>query len=1083
MIQKLFPESYKVKEKVYKRPGKKKRLSQQNQGIFPCNGCNRKFTTKQGRTMHQRKCTPKKENETVNVTSTAIKDDATVSTERELTLNTNTIPSTLIQPEPPPQPFPPPSLPPPPPPPPPPPLPLPPPPPIQHLKVWGNHSKQDLEMIINSIYEEIVFWKRNLFLLPTGSSGKTFISETTKWIDHWNNDSAHFTEIAMKVVMVMPSLLLQKPSYKSTSKQHSLCLKRRLELWHTGDFDTIMREARAIQSMLKKHTNEISDENLSKTFAKLIFEGKINAALKLLDKSSRGGVLPLTPETIEELKRKHPTAAKPDDSVLIQGPKPIVDPVMFENIDESVIIKSALRTKGSSGPSGLDADGWRRILVSKSFGNAGGNLRTSLATFAKKICTKEIESMTRDSIQTSSLEAYTACRLIPLDKSPGVRPIGVGEVLRRIVGKTIISVIKDDIMRGAGDLQLCAGQHSGCEAAVHAITDIFEETATDALLLIDANNAFNSINRNVLLHNIEFLCPPMAIYVKNCYRVPSRLFVIGGFEIKSSEGTTQGDPLASPAYAVSITPLLYNMPPTRNDLEVNRVAYADDFGGAGSLESVRDWWNRILEHGPLLGYHPNAAKSWLVVKPDKMEAARLAFDGTGIQITDEGRKYLGGFVGSSSAKDRYVESIVNSWCKQLEVLSMIGKTEPQAAYTAFVSGFKNQLTYHIRTIPNIAAHLTKLDHVIDTVFIPSITEGHFCSRNERLLLSLPSRKGGLALPIFANLSSSEYENSKLATKELSTKIKHQRNNSAGNTEESHTAKTKVRKQIVTKREEQQSLLLQHLREKMTKEEIRANDLACMKGASSWLTTIPLKSENFCLNKREFHDAICLRYRWPLKYLPTDCACGKRFNVDHGMSCLKGGFIHQRHDEMRDLLATLMKEITNDVQIEPHLQQLTGENLPENSNKSNEARLDVSARGFWQRQQIAFFDVRIVNPFAKSHLSQKLPAVFKRNENEKKRCYNQRIIEVEHATFSPIVMTPYGGQGREAEKVITELAHKLSLKKDIQESQVLHWLRTKLSFCLLRSAILCIRGSRSIKTIKPTADLDGVEIAIAIGKII
>ena len=83
---------------------------------------------------------------------------------------------------------------------------------------------------------------------------------------------------------------------------------------------------------------------------------------------------------------------------------------------------------------------------------------------------------------------------MPLDKNPGVRPIGVGEVLRRIIGKSIMSVIKPEVVESAGSLQLCAGQPAGCEAAIHAMTKIFGEEETDGLLLVDASNAFNSLN-------------------------------------------------------------------------------------------------------------------------------------------------------------------------------------------------------------------------------------------------------------------------------------------------------------------------------------------------------------------------------------------------------------------------------------------------------------------------------------------------------------------------------------------------------------------------------------------------------------
>ena len=87
--------------------------------------------------------------------------------------------------------------------------------------------------------------------------------------------------------------------------------------------------------------------------------------------------------------------------------------------------------------------------------------------------------------------AFVACRLIPLDKQPGVRPIGICEVLRRIVGKAVLKVVSPDVLRAAGPLQLCAGQDAGCEAAVHALRELFEQADTDAVLLVDASNDKN----------------------------------------------------------------------------------------------------------------------------------------------------------------------------------------------------------------------------------------------------------------------------------------------------------------------------------------------------------------------------------------------------------------------------------------------------------------------------------------------------------------------------------------------------------------------------------------------------------------
>ena len=83
----------------------------------------------------------------------------------------------------------------------------------------------------------------------------------------------------------------------------------------------------------------------------------------------------------------------------------------------------------------------------------------------------------------------------------------------------------------------------------------------------------------------------------------------------------------------------------------------------------------------------------------------------------------------------------------------------------------------------------------------------------------------------------------------------------------------------------------------------------------------------------------------------------------------------------------MSEVHKDVATEPALMPLTGEHLHASANKANDARLDVSVRGFWQDGQRAFFDIRVFNPFAPSHLTSTLQKNFERNEKEKKRLYN------------------------------------------------------------------------------------------------
>ena len=200
-------------------------------------------------------------------------------------------------------------------------------------------------------------------------------------------------------------------------------------------------------------------------------------------------------------------------------------------------------------------------------------------------------------------------------------------------------------------------------------------------------------------------------------------------------------------------------------------------------------------------------------------------------------------------------------------------------------------------------------------------------------------------------------------------------------------------------------------------------------------------------------------------------------MDHALSCLNGGYIHRRHDRIRDLFARILNDVAHGVQTEPHLQQLTGEVLPEGSNRDEGARLDIVARGFWQECEMAFFDVRIFNPFAKSHLRSSLETVFKHNETLKKNEYNERVIQVEHGSFTPIVLSAMGGFSVETSRFVSRLVEKVADKKDIETSVVANYIRSKISFELIRSQVACIRGSRSLKKVNiDTNEMEVVECA-------
>ena len=190
--------------------------------------------------------------------------------------------------------------------------------------------------------------------------------------------------------------------------------------------------------------------------------------------------------------------------------------------------------------------------------------------------------------------------------------------------------------------------------------------------------------------------------------------------------------------------------------------------------------------------------------------------------------------------------------------------------------------------------------------------------------------------------------------------------------------------------------------------------------------------------------------------------GSMFTVDHAMICRRGGLVIQRHNEIRLVGWLVIHMVGYDVQIEPALQPITGEELARGTNQAPDARLDVHCRGFWERQRAAFFDIRVCHPNADSYRDLSPKQIYRIHENEKKRKYNSRVTEIGQGTFTPLVFTTTGGMADEYLRYHSRLAELLSAKKRECYATTISWVRAKVSFAILRSALLLLRGSRTLR---------------------
>ena len=159
--------------------------------------------------------------------------------------------------------------------------------------------------------------------------------------------------------------------------------------------------------------------------------------------------------------------------------------------------------------------------------------------------------------------------------------------------------------------------------------------------------------------------------------------------------------------------------------------------------------------------------------------------------------------------------------------------------------------------------------------------------------------------------------------------------------------TKLKAEAKVQRRFHEKEKLEVMRGQLPKNQQRLLECVQGKGASNWITEMPLEEYDYFLHKGDFRDALCLRYSWRLNNLPARYACGDSMSVNHALVCHNGGHIF-RHNAARDLMETLLREVCPSTMAKTPLQPLSGEGLELlTANHDQEARLDIKALGFWR----------------------------------------------------------------------------------------------------------------------------------------
>ena len=341
-------------------------------------------------------------------------------------------------------------------------------------KFWDNFQPHHA-VTVREICREVVTWKPAFFTLSTNKTGEQFAEALHSVLSPIavNTDRS---DISLAHCMILPPLTLSRTKNTDDGLNNNT-IKRRLRAWHCCNFSELFCEAKAIQMRMNSR-NKKQHSDL-KMFNEFISRGKVSNAIRVLSYEHKGGVLATTDlidgRPVLEIIRDKDPEGQPLEPKCYQSQHPRTlpyYPAVFDKISTRLVRKHAMKTHGNAGPSGLDADDWRR--PHSAFGQTSTSLCKLLAKFARRLATSVISP--------DHLIADNSCRIVALDKCLGMRPIGIGEVMRRITGRIIVDCIRQDLTSLGGNMQLCLGQKCGLEYAIHSLRHSFYEPKNEAML-------------------------------------------------------------------------------------------------------------------------------------------------------------------------------------------------------------------------------------------------------------------------------------------------------------------------------------------------------------------------------------------------------------------------------------------------------------------------------------------------------------------------------------------------------------------------------------------------------------------------